>query len=77
MKSKESMKTKDIYFVAWLEATKSIVFDKYDIIDNRNKIAEFTFEIDPEIFKTYKIEYLRSESVKTRYAFRRLKDIIN
>ena len=71
------MKTKDIYFVAWLEAVKNLVFDEYNIIDNKNKIAEFIFEIDEDLFKKYKIEYLRSESIKTRYAFRRLKDIIN
>ena len=70
------VKTKDIYFVAWLEATKGLNFDKYEIIDSRHNIAEFTFEIDEEEFKKHKVEYLRSESVKTHYAFRRLKDII-
>jgi hypothetical protein len=73
------MKTRDILFVAWLEVAKSITFDTFNVIDARNgNIAEFEYiNLDDNSAKKLKLEFLSSETMKTKYALRKIKDTIN
>jgi len=69
--------TKDLLFVAWLEATKEESFVEFNMTNQDKKIATFTFNIESEKWNDYKKEFYKCETTKTRYAVQRIKDLMN
>ena len=73
----EPQKTRDILFVAWLSEVKGIQFKDYKYINKTHNIAEFNIELPLDKYKELKLEYMNSETMKTKYALRKLKDTLN
>ena len=68
------MKTRDVYFAAYLKMKGYKVVD-FILIDQHR--AEFKFDITKEEYKKMKLEFVTSESSKIKQCMEVLKDLIH